>query len=312
MLVYALDIGGSSIKHGLVEAVTGNRKTVIDVGTTPLRSNKFSDLEQDVLKIILIAINNYSNLSAVGISTTGSVDTNGIVLSAGHFEGYANISWDEIIRSKYRNIKKVRTTNDGKASAWGEYISSGIRNKSLIHVVVGTGVGGGLIYRDELLLGDSGMSGYIGHIKIATQNTIICSCGKQGCLETLASARGIVQHYKEIIGDDSPNDFGSILSLAGQGNLQAIQALKTGGHWLGMGIGNVMNILNPSVLTIGGGVISGTKDLPGNEDVYFHSAVEGAKYAAHKRIFASCDIRKALLGNDGGMIGAAYLCAYSA
>lgn len=310
MLVYALDIGGSSIKHGLVDTETGNIKVVSKGESVSLPSNKFSDIKLNVLKIIDKALNDNSSLTAVGISTTGSVDTNGIVVSAGHFDGYNNISWSEIIIKKYNSIKIVKTFNDGRASAWGEYVSYNNAQKSHMHVVVGTGVGGGLIYNNELLMGDSGQAGYVGHMKITPNKTITCSCGKTGCLETLSSAPGIIQHYKDISSNDNINDFKLIIDMAKQGDENAIKAIIKGGRWLGIGIGNAMNILNPTVVTIGGGVVSGANSLidQNSKDVYFESVMDGVKYASHRRVFASCDIRKAQHGNDAGMIGAACLC----
>lgn len=309
MLVYALDIGGSSIKHGLVN-IEGSGGTKVQNGkTVHLPSNKFDDLKLEVLKIVAKAIIENRGLTTIGISTTGSVDTKGIVVSAGHFEGYMQVSWEKIIRDKHPEITRVTTANDGRASTWGEYISFSEKHKSHIHVVVGTGVGGGLVYNEELLLGDSGQAGYIGHIKISPNKTITCSCGKTGCVESLASASAIVNHLMDITGDDSVKDFNSVLNLAMNGDDKAIEAIKIGGYWLGIGIGNAMNILNPSAATIGGGVLAGANELAAkiDDDIYFKSVIEGIKYASHRRVFASCDIRKALHGNDGGMIGAAYL-----
>jgi glucokinase len=310
MLVYALDIGGSSIKHGVVDT-TGNNVRIISKGEdVQLATNKFIDLKVEVMKIVDGALLDNKELTAVGISTSGSVDTNGVVVSAGHFDGYTDISWEEIIRSKYEKIKIVKTTNDGRASAWGEYSSYNNESKSHMHIVVGTGVGGGLVYNNELLMGDSGQAGYIGHMKITSDATITCSCGKQGCVETLASAPGIIQHLKSISKKDTTNNFQTIISLAKQGDVDAIEAIKKGGYWLGIGVGNAMNILNPTVVTVGGGVVSGANELitENGKDVYFDTVIEGVKYASHKRVFASCDIRKAQHGNDAGMIGAACLC----
>ena len=211
-------------------------------------------------------------------------------MSAGHFEGYNNISWSNIIKENFSQIKTVKTANDGRASAWGEYVAYNNDKKSHMHVVVGTGVGGGIIYNNELLLGDSGQAGYVGHIKITPEETITCSCGKMRCLETLSSAPGIVQHFKKLTNNEAVDNFGKIISLAEQGDNNAIQAILKGAYWLGIGIGNAMNIINPTVVTIGGGVVSAANGLINNEgrDIYFESIIDGVKYASHKRVFASC------------------------
>lgn len=310
MLVYALDIGGSSIKHGLIDTEPGNIRIVTKGDNAQLQSNQFKEIRTNVLRIVENGLKANQGVDAVGISTTGSVDTKGVVVSAGHFEGYNNISWDQILKETFNTIKIVKTANDGRASAWGEYAAYNNDKKSHMHIVVGTGVGGGIIYNNELLLGDSGQAGYVGHTKITTEKTITCSCGKMGCLETLSSAPGIVQHFKTLSSDEDVSEFNAIISLAENGNKDSINAISKGGYWLGIGIGNAMNILNPKVVTIGGGVVSATESLikSDGKDIYFESIIAGVEFASHRRVFASCDIRKAQHGNDAGMIGAACLC----
>ncbi len=310
MKIYALDIGGSSIKHGLIDTNSDNIGVIFKGQNVLLPSKHFNDLETNVLKIIENALDDNNEINAIGISTTGSVDTNGVVVSAGHFEGYNNISWSKIIKENFKSINIVKTVNDGRASAWGEYVAYNNNKKSHVHIVVGTGVGGGIIYNNELLMGDSGQAGYIGHIKITSEKTIICSCGKMGCLETLASAPGIVQHYNTYSHDERVNDFTSVVKLAMEGNQNAINAILKGAYWLGIGIGNAMNILNPTVVTIGGGVVTAADSIKveDGEKSYFESIINGVKYASHRRVFASCEVRKARYGNDAGMIGVASLC----
>lgn len=309
MFIYAFDIGGSSIKHGLIKIDEHSNIEIISKSTTELSTNKFEELKEKVMYIISMALKNENPFNAIGISTTGSVNTDNVVVSAGHFDGYQNISWEALIKSEFPSIKSVATINDGRASTWAEYISNEKKPKSHIHVVVGTGVGGGIVHDNTLLLGDSGQAGYIGHMKITQQDTITCSCGKTGCLETLASSRGIVQHYITDSKQDESTDFHNVLQQARANNINAINAISRGGYWLGIGIGNCMNILNPSIVTIGGGVVLGTTDLINfiNQDIYYDSVIKGIEFASHKRVFASCKIQKATYGNDSGLIGAAHL-----
>ena len=310
MLIFSFDIGGSSIKHGLVEIENGHRFNLVRKGIAKLTSNNFDELKDNIIDILKQAIDEHKELNTIAISTTGSVNLEDIVISAGHFKDYKNVSWRNIITSQFERIKTVTTVNDGRASAWAEYKSNENEVKSHIHVVVGTGVGGGLIHNNELLLGDSGQAGYIGHMKITDKETIICSCEKQGCLETLASSRAIVQFFKELNLNSNENiKFETIVDLASKKDSNAILALKKGAYWLGVGIGNCMNILNPSVVSIGGGVVTGATSLMEKlgEDIYLDSVFEGVKYSSHKRIYESCCIRKGNLGNDGGLIGVALL-----
>ena len=108
-------------------------------------------------------------------------------------------------------------------------------------------------------------------------------------------------------------EFPSILDLALTGDKTAISAIIKGAYWLGIGIGNTMNILNTSVVTIGGGVPDSTAELrsANGENIYFDNVLKGIEYASHRRVFASCDIRLAHFGNDAGLIGAACITSHA-
>lgn len=317
MHVYSMDIGGSSVKHGIVE-VDAESATIVDVPQLiPLPSLDFRDLRDLIFDAISVMTKSRPDIASIGISTTGSVDTSGKVVSAGHFNDYKNVDWAELIGSKFPQIRTVITVNDGRAFAWGEYSTDPIGGKSHIHAVVGTGVGGGIVHDGELLLGDSGQAGYIGHIKITTAPTPICSCGSMGCVEVLASGPAIVRYLSEksedstLLGSDA---FATIATRAQQGDELALAAFSSAGRWLGIGLGNAMNVLNPSVVSVGGGVVLASESITGADDggPFFASVIEGVRQAAHRRVFASADIRPARLGNDGGMIGAALLAAHGA
>jgi glucokinase len=312
MLVYALDIGGSSIKQGLIEVTLEDATLVNLLPQITLPSVNFSDLKELVVEAVNSVLDSLPNVRAIGISTTGSVDPSGTVVSAGHFKDYKNISWSQLLKSHFPQIEKVATVNDGRASAWAEYCANPAGVRSHIHVVVGTGVGGGIVHNGELLQGDSGQAGYIGHIKITTEPTPACSCGSQGCVEVLASAPAIVRYVKQHAQGDAEEGsrtFDSIISEAQSGNEMAVTAFTTAGHWLGLALGNAMNVLNPSVVTVGGGVLLASESIQttGDGGPFLRGVSAGITKAAHRRISASSSLRPARFGNDGGMIGAARL-----
>jgi glucokinase len=106
-----------------------------------LKSRDFDDLKEQVSVSVLDIFNANSSVDTVAVSTTGFVDEEGTVLSAGHFSGYSNISWEKILGPLTSQLKRVLTVNDGRASAWAEYIGSDQQVKSFIHFVIGTGIG---------------------------------------------------------------------------------------------------------------------------------------------------------------------------
>lgn len=313
-MVYALDIGGSSVKSCLVH-VKGDQVAILErYGSARLPSRQFSDVEQIVVQAVGQVLSATPTLSAVGISTTGSVDSSGIVVSAGHFQGYVNVSWNKLLRRDFPRLERVVAVNDGRASTWAEYCANISKISSHIHAVVGTGVGGGIVYKGDLMQGDSGQAGYIGHIKITLDQTALCSCGKMGCVETLASGPAIVRHFNA--DPSGPNDdyataFDTVCELARKGDMTARAAFSRAGYFLGMGLGNAMNVLNPSQVTVGGGVILASEsiDTLGDGGPYLRSVADGIQAAAHKRVAAAATLRQSVHGNDGGMVGAALLAA---
>jgi glucokinase len=171
---------------------------------------------------------------------------------------------------------------------------------------------GGIVYEGDLLQGESGQAGYVGHIKITFDETAICSCGKMGCVETLASGPAIVRRFNAASGyreGDGAIGLSSVCEFARRGNVTACSAFAEAGYFLGVGVGNAMDVLNPSVVTVGGGVILASESIEASGDggPYFRAVAEGIQAAAHKRAAATANVRQSIYGNDGGMIGVALI-----
>ena len=301
------------MKHAAIDVSDRGAKIADAVESVPLASRDFDSLRSVVTDIVAQSLRRYPGVNSVGISTTGSVDREGVVVSAGHFTGYKDVSWWTLLNTNFDCLERVVTVNDGRASAWAEYSDQSADIASLIHAVVGTGVGGGIVYNGELLLGDSGQAGYIGHIKLTPLPTPVCSCGQTGCVEILAAAPAVVRYFDQTRGGDDTesSSFATVTEAAQGGDPAAIEAFSTAGRWLGIGLGNAMNVLNPSKVTVGGGVIvaSAAIDPVTEGDPYFTAVGEGVAIAAHRRVFASATICTARFGNDGGLLGAAQLAA---
>lgn len=310
--IVALDIGASSIKVGIVTRKGSYYDTIINEERIQLETNEFSELKAKVIEICRRKFEQGAE-RIVGISTAGSVDNNGIVVSAGNFKNYCNIYWQDILSEIFGDTI-VETVNDGRASAWGEYITSDGRANTHVHAVVGTGIGGGVIHNGDLLKGDSGQAGYIGHIKVTPLDTPICSCGKMGCVESLASAKGIAAIYSKEIGREY--SFDEMIKNAEADIQNIVKAFIEGGYWLGVALGNVMNVINPQCVTIGGGVILGVQELMATYNLasnpYLEGVRQGVHYASHRRVDATGNVVCGVLGNYAGMIGAANLVAKKA
>ena len=312
MNIIAIDIGGSSVKSGLVEKQGDKYILASEVTRSHLHTKDISEIKEILISICRNYISK-GEAPLIGIATAGSVDTNETVIHAGNFVNYCNINWSEIIREQFP-AAMVSTVNDGRSSAWGEYIASEKKATTHVHAVIGTGIGGGIIHKGDLLIGDSGQAGYIGHIKVMPSSDRICSCGKSGCVESFSSVRGIMATYNELCDGNSilgDVDFPTLIHRYSEDPDNIYEALVLSGYWLGITLGNVMNTINPQVITFGGGVIVGTNSLVIennlNDNPYLLGAREGIHYAAHSRIEATGELRIGLLGNDAGLIGAASL-----
>jgi glucokinase len=193
-----------------------------------------------------------------------------------------------------------RIDNDANMAAYGEWKHGAGRDAhSLVLVTIGTGVGSGLILDGRLWHGRCGFAGEIGHITVNPGPTsTLCNCGNKGCLETEVSAPRIVRNYVDMVGSGKDLTAEDIYNLARQGDAQAIESFASCGYYLGIGLGIVINLLNPGMILLGGGVMAGGEFL-------MDAAVQQARQRSHRVSFACATIAKASLGNDAGLIGAA-------
>jgi glucokinase len=191
-----------------------------------------------------------------------------------------------------------RIGNDANMAAYGEFAHGAGRGaRSLVLLTIGTGIGSGIILDGKLWEGEGGYAGEIGHITVNPEGDA-CKCGGRGCLETEASGPRIVKNYQALMGRADVADSRDVYLLAKAGDPVAIESFKKCAYYLGIGLGIVINLLNPEKILIGGGVVSAGKFLLG-------PAVEEARRRSHRISFAGCRIEKASLGNDAGLAGAA-------
>lgn len=308
--VLCVDIGGSSVKSGLFSpAQFSETKTLVD--TSPvinIAGNSFIDVRDAVVRAIEYIMRS-TDAKRLGISTTGTVKPDGIVLGAGHFEDYEMIDWSAILRPLFPGLLSVNVVNDGKASAWAEYSYYDGGKHSHVHFVVGTGVGSSVVVNGELIDGDSGEAGFLGHTVVTDEPTIICSCDRQGCLETIASGPGLVNEFNKISSTKISNfaEFTEVLSNA---DPTAFKVVDTSAYHFGSIIGVLANGINPRMITFGGGVMLGLREAFNvcKTDSYFLERVkERVHQVAFRRSASTTNLEYGKFANDGGLIGAALL-----
>ncbi len=207
----------------------------------------------------------------------------------------------------------VRMANDATLAALGEWEFGLCRSVSdLVYVTLSTGIGGGIIAGGRLQEGACGAGGEVGHMTIDVDGPQ-CACGRRGCWEAFASGTALADRtvrrledgaksiISELSGGDMSNVDAQMVALAArQGDVLAMEMIETTAFYVGVGLGNLINIFNPSVVVIGGGVTKIGESL-------LAPAMRVARERAYVTAVADVDIRTALLGDDSPLLGAAAL-----
>lgn len=310
-LLLGIDIGGTSVKIGIISTY-GDIIAKWEIPTNLTNNGTYIAKEVwDSIKIRLVEEDiDRTLLVGIGIGAPGFIDQeSGTVYQA------VNIGWKNFKLADYFTELSglpVFVANDANVAALGEnWRGAGNQSDNLIAVTIGTGVGGGIIANGEVLSGENGTAGEIGHIFIEPEG-YLCNCGKRGCLETIASATGIVRQAKDLIAINPNSELAAfftanegittkdIFKLAEQGDFLANEIVEYTAKVLGIAIANIAVVINPSKVLIGGGVSQAGDQFISRIEKYFNN------YAL-KRIHEACEVKVAELGNDAGMIGAAYL-----
>lgn len=313
MKYYAgIDLGGTNIAVGIVDE---NFAIVSKASAPSLCPRPGEDLAADMAKVTLEAVENakltMDDIEWVGIGCPGTIGSDGSVIYANNLDFY-NVPLGKYIHDILK--KDIYVTNDANAAAFGEYIAGAAKGaKNALAITLGTGVGGGIIIDGKIYTGTYGGAGELGHICIEYKGRH-CTCGRDGCLEAYASATGIIKMSKEAMAEDKNSAMweicgGDISKVNGKTAFDAMRKNDKAGtevvkkyiDYLACGVASFMNIFEPEILCIGGGISKeGDTLIKPLTDI-----VNGEMYARYAHVKAN--IVTAKLGNDAGIIGAAFL-----
>lgn len=294
MPIYAgFDLGGTHLKYGLTGSagdIIFNSKTATPPTITELLKlleKLWNDLKRKEKR----------KVAAIGFGFPGifSLDQQRILQSP----NYAELDNFDLIPALSEFIEvPFWVNNDANMAAFGEYkCGAGQGAHSLIFLTIGTGLGAGIILDGKLWRGKCGFAGELGHVTVNPEGER-CNCGGQGCLETEVSAPKIVRNYNMMRKKDEKISGEEVFARAKKGEMAARQAFAQAGHFLGIGLGIAMNLLNPDKILLGGAVMSAGKLL-------LSPALEEVKRRSYKASYKCCTIEKASLGNKAGFLGAA-------
>lgn len=266
-----------------------------------------------------------------GIGVPGIID-----MQSGMIRKSANLpGWEDFpVRAEIERRLGVHVAldNDANVAALGEKWMGAAREvRNMAMVTLGTGIGGGIVIEEEIYHGVHGMSGEFGHITVEPEGEP-CGCGNRGCAERYASASAVVRMAREAIASgrapslaqasstDPEFSAKSVYNLAIQGDEEARRIFRRFGRYLGIMLGDIINVLNLEMYVIGGGVCSAWdafaptmfKETRERSLVYAATAAndrlgkaEGAAAQVESRTERKTIITRALLGSDAGLYGAA-------
>ena len=308
--VLALDIGGTSIITAIISDKMGviakeYRLTLADEGPQSVIERMFSTIDH----ILSLKNMDLAQLDSISIAAAGAINLDkGIITSSPNLPGWYDIPLRDIVSEKYR--VDTLLINDASAAALGEYqLGAGKGVSNLIYLTVSTGIGGGIIINGRLYLGGCGSAGEIGHMTIDV-NGPRCNCGNIGCLETLASGTAIAKEARRLLAQGERSSLTGIVGgienitaeevgrAAQDGDSLALEVIFRAATYLGVGMVNLVNIFNPEMIIVGGGVAK-------MGDLLLSPARQVVKERAYKLLAQAVRIVPAQLGDDGGVLGAA-------
>jgi len=247
-----LDIGGTFIKAGLV-----NRQGQVlyaEQVPCPATSGPPAIIEAAVTIIgRLLKQISRDQISGVGVGSAGQIDyQSGRVVSAtDNIPGWGGTPLGAEL-SKRLGLP-VLVDNDANVAALGEAIFGAARGAAVsVTLTLGTGVGGGIVINGNILRGAHHIAGNLGHLKLSLDGPA-CTCGQQGCLESYVSSRAILERAANLM-DRPVNSIADIAAAAQAGNQPAKEVLHQTGYYLGAGISNIINLVDPDITVLAGGI----------------------------------------------------------
>jgi len=299
-LVIGVDLGGTNLRTALVN----HNGEVTDKDREPSRVSDgqvrvVQRLVEKIKNRQLSALRSGSTVTAVGVGAPGVIHAeSGVVVKSPNFPDWNNLSLKRELETSLS--LPVFIENDANAAALGElWRGAGRGITSMILLTLGTGVGGGIVLDGRIWPGADGMAGEIGHMTIIPDGRR-CGCGNTGCLEMYASSRGIVMTYHERSATTMDITSEGIYRAARDGDELCGRVMKDMGSLLGIGIANLINIFNPEMVVIGGGV---KEAWP----LFIEATRDEIKKRAFEYPASRTQIVPSMLGDDAGLVGAAAL-----
>ncbi|MDR1734489.1 MAG: ROK family protein [Oscillospiraceae bacterium] len=313
MYTLGVDLGGTNISVGVVD----EKLDIVGRGVVKTRAGRpaaeiFASIKEACGLAVQDAGIAMEDVQSIGVGTPGSVNKeNGFIEFANNL-GFRQVPAKEMLEALLQ--KPVYLDNDANCAALGEALAgAGKGTQSFVAVTLGTGVGSGIVINNKIVTGVNDAAGEMGHMVVCIDG-LPCNCGRRGCWEKYASAPALIDQTKEAMEIHKDSKLweiagGSLDNVDGRTSFDAWRAGDKAGvyvverymHYLAVGLGNIINALQPEVICIGGGI--------GNEGENLlkplRELVKNERYSIYARV--QTRLVPAVLGNDAGIIGAAAL-----
>ena len=312
MMEYAIgiDLGGTFIKGGVIDL----KGVVIYSTSVETEAEKGPDAVLEKIaglchKVVEGASITWGQVKCVGVGTPGPLSrARGLVYTAPNLPGWKSVQVVKILEKKLKC--PVFLENDANAAAYAEnWVGAGRGAASMILLTLGTGIGGGVVLGGKVWHGQDDAAGELGHMSINFDGPR-CGCGASGCIEAYASAPATVRRALKGIEEGRKTTLKAVLEKNGEisakdiydatvaGDAFAAEVIKTTGTLLGVAVANYVNIFNPEMVVLFGG-------LAGAGELIFEPVREEVKKRALKPSGETVRILPAKLGGNAGIIGAA-------
>lgn len=307
-----VDLGGTNIAVG----VTDENFNIIGRAKVKTKAPRpAEEIADDIALAVRQAVSNaglsVSDISSMGIGTPGAVDPKAGVVTYANNLGFYNVPLCQMMKERIGVDFYIE--NDANAATYGEYIAgAGKGTNNFIAITLGTGVGGGIVIDKKLYSGSNYAGGELGHTVINFDGEM-CSCGRKGCFEAYASATALIRQTKAKMLEKKDSLMWkmveSIDKVSGltafdawrKGDLAATEVVEQYIRYISIGVINMVNTFQPEKFCIGGGVSGEKENLI--KPIVEYLKVEDYARNMDKRV----EVCVAELGNDAGIIGAAFL-----
>jgi glucokinase len=291
----ALDIGATKIAIGIVTDA-GEVKSRTHISSKQATLELLNESLRSAIQSQLDLVDH--EIVGVGIGSAGPIDPALGTINPVNIDQWRDFPLVDFVR-KISQCNNVNLVGDAAALSYAEFVlGAGQSFTNVLGLVVSTGIGGGAVLNKKFHSGATGNASYIGHA-VAYPDGELCACGTRGCVEAYSSGPSMARWAQsQGLVNETPDDFVNVAEQARAGNEIAIAAIKRGARALAITLVNAVAVLDLDAVVVGGGVLNA-------EDVYWPVLVAEFESEVSRLGFPkNCQILRASLGNDSGLVGA--------